>query len=316
MLVIEKQGQVIQMFDLSLSCLSPRKPEKRGKITEFTSASRRRLIDLCSRLDVKGTDAKFLTLTFSGFPTPDKAKVIFQTFLKRLHRKYPRASAVWRVEMQKRGSPHFHLIIFNMPYTKQPTLQKWWEQCTHEPESTLKNYKRCEVLCTVRNVFKGAFRKYVKRSRVWIQRLQNHKQVMYYVSKYVAKTVRRSEITLLDNGSYLTEPFDIEKIWKGRHWGIFNKKDLPMAKREVAIVRDAQFARHFWHTVHDVANGHWKVSDFSAKLYTSYAETYFSMAKHYSDQRLCEPNPDMDNLFMASRSTRKRIQKFFRITAR
>jgi len=262
------------------------------------------MIDLCARLDVEGTSAKFLTLTFSGYPTPRQAKVIFTKFLKRIARKAPQASSVWRAEMQKRGSPHFHLIIFNIGYIKQREYQRMWEACTGETKPA-QSYRRVTIVRFSSLLMRSSWRRYVKRSRVDIRKLKNHKMVMYYVSKYCAKK------PLLDNGSYLT---DFEKEWTGRHWGIHNRKCLPIAKREIAIIRDPELFNYFRSMVKLVTRGASGYSPLGAKLYTDEAQQWYEQALRLSEHALMRNDYKQDNGYRYSRATLKRVQLWFGIT--
>lgn len=304
MIVLEKQGQVIQMVDLSLSVLQPPKPTKRGSVTRFTNASRRRMIDLAARLDVRKTNAKFLTLTFSGYPTPSQAKIVFTRFLKRIHRKYPMAYALWRAEMQKRGSPHFHLIIFQLPYIPQWKFQLVWEACTGETKPA-QSYRRVTVCLSVLSLPRRRYRRWVKRSRLDIRKIKNHKMVMYYVAKYCAKR------PLLDNGAYLT---DFEREWIGRHWGVFNRACMKMAKREITIIRDPEIFHEFHAMVREMTHYKYRFNPLGAKLYTQEGDAWFEYFKNRSRDALVHDALEPDNRYMASRSTRKRIQKFMNIT--
>jgi len=285
MIVIEKQGSMISMRDLSLDVLRPSKPAKRGKVTEFSDASRRRLIELTARLDVENVRCVFLTLTFAGYPHPDEAKAAFRRFLKRIHRKFPQCSGLWRAEMQKRGSPHFHLILFDFPFVEQSTIFEWWTACTRE-----------------------------ERSFVWIVLMKHKRQVMSYVSKYVAKK------TSFNKASYLTDTQNIDRVeenWQGRHWGVFNAACLPMGERKVTIVRDSEIMEYFRWTARKIAHNY-KVgrSPIGVTLLTHESEAMYQFVLKLSHDALKADDLEPDNRYMASRATRKRIQKFFRISPR
>ena len=139
----------------------------------------------------------------------------------------PRVSGIWRLELQKRGAPHFHLILFNLPYLGFEQLRRWWEEIigwNQERES-------------VPHVF------------VRIERIDSMKKLMCYVSKYCAKVEKAPQArqdagdalqsegvdgagggALLDSASYLTA----ERETVGRWWGIINREGLPLAVVEVA----------------------------------------------------------------------------------
>jgi len=71
-------------------------------------------------------DTKFLTLTFAEAITDvDRAYALFYNFIRKLRRVYPEAQYVGVVEMQKRGVPHFHIVL-SLPYIHHSVLSRWW----------------------------------------------------------------------------------------------------------------------------------------------------------------------------------------------
>lgn len=78
----------------------------------FSGSSARRLSRLLASLSFKG--AIFLTLTQSPGKTPQEAKLALDCFFKQLKRDAPLASAIWRMEKQQNGSPHFHILVFGL----------------------------------------------------------------------------------------------------------------------------------------------------------------------------------------------------------
>lgn len=103
---------------------------KRGKVTTFSKDSRRRLLDLLSSINRERVRRLplFVTLTYPAIYPDDgqKVKTHLDTFLKRLKRAAPSASAIWRLEYQKRGAPHFHLLVFGVPYLPHRVVALWW----------------------------------------------------------------------------------------------------------------------------------------------------------------------------------------------
>ncbi len=84
---------------------------KRQAITEFTDKSRYRLLHT-----VKNVACDFgtmVTLTYPADWSKDgkTVKLHLRAFLKRLLRKWPGIQGVWFLEFQKRGAPHFHLLL-------------------------------------------------------------------------------------------------------------------------------------------------------------------------------------------------------------
>ena len=90
---------------------------KRGVVTDFSRQSRRRLQTLfCSvpRTGYEPWRMLFITLTYHnvwGARSKDW-KNDLNAFKERLYRKWGTFPGVWRLEFQKRGAPHFHLLLF------------------------------------------------------------------------------------------------------------------------------------------------------------------------------------------------------------
>lgn len=161
----------------------------RGEITGFSRASRKRLLELAARLDVSGViRPKFITLTMRAIVPPAVAKRWLDSWFKRLRRLCPAASAIWRLEFQKRGSPHFHLLVFGLPHWDKLELQRAWGEIINESRP----FTRIDA---VRHGVRG---------------------VITYAAKYMGKVpgVRSG----LDNVTYLT----------GRLWGVHNRAALPV----------------------------------------------------------------------------------------
>jgi hypothetical protein len=87
----------------------------RGHISGFSKASRRRLQRLLAVIDQERQAVPlFVTLTYPGeFPTdPAVCAAHLRAFRARMHRRYGKFAAVWRKEYQRRGAPHYHLLLF------------------------------------------------------------------------------------------------------------------------------------------------------------------------------------------------------------
>lgn len=214
-IAIEAQGQIFGIANRTGR--PPRVNNTRGRVTSFTPAARLRLMRKLAR--IKAPKAVFMTLTFPArYPDPEPAKKCLWALLERFRRAYPRASAVWRMEPQKRGAPHFHLLWYNLPFIKFERLQAAWaEICAdylEEDETIFVHLKMC-----------------------WHQ-----KQVNNYVSKYVAKEGEHRYTSydgscFLDNGAYLHT---------GRCWGLHNAKCIPWAIQAYIVLENVptvQFER-------------------------------------------------------------------------
>jgi hypothetical protein len=161
-----------------------------------------------ARLKVRKIRATFITLTFTEIVSNERAKTVFKRFAMRLRRKFPDASAVWRMEFQERGAIHFHLLCFKLPFWLQSRLQVEWEACTEEA-----------------------------RSIANIKLVHGARSVMAYVSKYIAKVDNR-EPTSLDDGSY--QHGGEKTCTAGRFWGYINKELLPLGEVVAGVLTDRQ----------------------------------------------------------------------------
>lgn len=210
-LTVTAQGGVLVVGrDWRPTQLKAHHSTKRGSIRTFSRASRRRLIELLSRMDITRVRTSFLTLTFAAAPTGDDAKRALKMFVMRLRRAYPEFSGVWRLEPQQRGAWHFHILAFNLPYIPQSDLQQSWSECTRE-----------------------------KRSIVHVQLVRfGKRQLMSYASKYMAKMSDGS--TSLDERAYQHSPTEDERNNPGRFWGYINRVKLPFAPLRRVHIHDVE----------------------------------------------------------------------------
>jgi len=195
---LHAQGRVLQMKVSRTDIGHAHGGGVRGKIKEFSSGARRRMMEFFARTEIKGVRITFVTLTFQGVQHVQYAKTCLRRLLARIARKYPMASGVWRFEYQDRGAPHFHVLFYNLPYWPQREFQQVWTSCTKED-----------------------------RSIVDIRLVSGAKQVMNYVSKYCAKKEVNSVSPSLEEVTY---PHDWHWDTGGKHWGFFNRAAIPMAE--------------------------------------------------------------------------------------
>jgi hypothetical protein len=140
----------------------------------------------------------FLTLTTKAHLHPRVLKRFAQKLFKRISRKYPRLSIIWRLEFQKRGAPHLHCVCYNAPWVDRAWLVSAWS-----------------VLVEQENPI------------VDLRRVKGGRQLISYVSKYLAKV---DDNTLLDIGTKNAAEFGRYPGMKesvGRIWGVWNANCLP-----------------------------------------------------------------------------------------
>jgi len=249
---VEAQGTVL-VAHAHRRRYAPKKyhPPLRGSISTFSNASRRRLIELFSRMNVTRVRVTFLTLTFAGTPSASEATRAFRAFSMRLRRKFPKLSAIWRKELQARGSWHYHLIVMNMPFWAQRLIQQTWEACTGE-----------------------------ERSVVHVKLLTSGKQqAMFYVSKYLAKRDKRVGSPSLDNASYLhAEGESGESV--GRFWGCINRNELPFDVRRIVVVADEHMYEAVWNEIARLSGGRGATQTRTARLYGTFCYDLVEKVSH------------------------------------
>lgn len=198
---VEAQGNLIAIKG-SYSALAKSGGGKRGIVTEFSAQSRLRMLRKLAR--IAPTRVVFVTLTYpERFPSTTRAKGHLRAFLERIRRRYPHASAFWRLEYQERGAPHFHLLFFELPFVPWSELRRWW----------------AEIITAYVDGF---------LPRVRIEKINSRRGAFYYCAKYTAKmagTTSGSAFFILD--AYLHV---------GRFWGVFNRGVLPYAERRYMVV--------------------------------------------------------------------------------
>lgn len=241
-IVYECQSSLVKLKVYSPARQSASKPtSKRGKVTTFSKRSRKRLIEWFNRLDIKHKPV-FITLTYTQvWPHPRQAKSDLACLLMRISRHFDGLpmSGFWRMEFQRRGAPHFHLILFGIPYFDKLTLQKMWADVIHDETGSV--FTRIEQIKGVRHL-------------------------MSYVSKYVAKVspdggfnyvpylcVPQNQDT--DNDSDNDNEGDSEESI-GRFWGVWNKQNLPLGTLQIVEVAGAAFG--LIHTLKRAARHRWK----------------------------------------------------------
>lgn len=256
---VEAQGSLLALAVRSDAITRPG-GGRRGAVLTFSKASRRRMLRKLARLDARRP--VFVTLTYPAeYPHPMIAKQHLRTFLKRIKRRVPDASAVWRMELQKRGAPHFHLIFFGLPYISHATLRDWWG----------------EVIGVIDSV----------TLFVRIEVIRSKRGVMHYASKYMAKPApqaqQRAAGRFFNSDAYLTgEPQcggpEGQPSWSaGRWWGVFNGAGLPYAARYAVAVRVEGF--RMFHDAKRLLRRHYaKLSKARAKGGAVFSDDCYSLA--------------------------------------
>ena len=175
----------------------------RRKCKGFSKASRRRLIYKMAQWSMSGLHVYFVTLTYPGVYADDWEiwKRDCDTFRKMLERSFPDlVGACWRFEFQKRGAPHFHLVLAfckhqNRVHLIQIVSRKW-------ADIVRGGYK---LSGGDMEAYKPHYRNHVKAGTKVQHIVHGRKQLMAYVGKYIGKV----------------EENNMPEEW-GRSWGFWN----------------------------------------------------------------------------------------------
>ena len=174
------------------------KRKNRGKISGFSKRSRFRLFQLLSMIrNNLDTPPLFVTLTYhhghENDPRPTKSHL--HNFLVQLRNYDPDVQYIWRIELQKRGAPHYHMIIFPSCRNTKCTTEYYFSQIRFLWHSIgdPKSRKHEQYGCLIKTV-------------------RNYREACNYMSKYIAKPL-------------IEENEDVE----GKHWG--NSRNLPIKLR-------------------------------------------------------------------------------------
>lgn len=127
------------------------------------------------------------------------------------------------MEFQKRGAPHFHLVLANLPFIQKGVVQEWWGAIIGHD----KPFTRIEAV--------------------------KDEKVLKYVCKYVAKSGDAEEESACGYDTLL-KPQDTEQLPPtGRVWGVFNKPALPEAEQHTVT----RFHAQWYHDLKEKARDVW-----------------------------------------------------------
>jgi len=206
---------------------APRKVAKRGQVHQFSFRSRRRMLALVNAVDqpsVKLDDLYFITLTYQQQDqAADASKRDLEKFLKRFERKYGPTWLLWKLEPQKRGTPHYHLLVHLMGRELEELQEfvavEWWEIAGRGNQNHLLFH--CGML----------------GNRPCVERCWSWNGVACYAGKYIGKKTSGDE----------------EWQHPGRYWGERHKHLAPMnfrtenvSDREAVLLR-RMICRHLEH---------------------------------------------------------------------
>ncbi len=171
----------------------------RGRVRGQSRQCRSRLIRRLGAVDQKAypaTHVLFVTLTYhrSWPPTPEGWKRHIEEWKRRVERKHGHLCGVWVKEFQKRGAPHFHLILFLDAPASEELHHTMWEAWHDIAGNGSHWHMRYGFMAETPRTWRG---------------------VISYASKYISK----------DDQHHYMSP-DGELLPTGRMWGMLRPKEL------------------------------------------------------------------------------------------
>lgn len=192
----------------------------RAPVRGLSPASRKRVLSFLAGVPWGAAPAYFVTLTYHFTAGGDPAKwyADLRAFTKRLEQDYASfgPSVFWLKEFQRRGAPHYHLVV---SWRREPNLiqcRKWvaraWNEIA-EPGDTL-HWLAGTSVDPVRIGEKGGV-----------------KALLFYFVKYLGKSEQKQLIDA-ETG---------ERLPTGRMWGVFG--DFPQETIRVVELDEKELAQ-------------------------------------------------------------------------
>lgn len=189
----------------------------RQAITGFSGRSRNGLLHLVNSFDRRVLEPswfRFVTLTYpEAYPGVRSAKRDLDTLLKRFFREFGPRGLLWKLEPQRRGAPHFHLLVLMGRVEDLPGETEWWANAWADVVgSEDPNHRRWHLgQLGAGNV------PCVALPREW-------NGVLSYVGKYLGKTFEGCST-------------DLPVGWDrpGRFWGVRHRALLPVDVERVDL---------------------------------------------------------------------------------
>lgn len=167
---------------------------RRAKISTFSKRSRFRLFQVMAKIKSHLLNKPFfVSLTYHhGHECREISdKTVLHNFLVSMRDYDPDIQYIWRIELQERGAPHYHLIIF--------------------PSVNLKLRNRDVYSLTISAIWHRVadpFSRVHKEYGCNVQNIVNYRHACAYINKYLAKT-----------------PAGVSDLEIGKHWGC--SRNLP-----------------------------------------------------------------------------------------
>ena len=243
------------------------KSYKRSTITNYSQKSRKRFFESLLTMDweeINIDTIRELTLTYPSIYPKDGEllKRQFDAFAKRLKRfgsEYGQIAFVWKMEFQKRGAPHYHLIILTRFPIPLEALRSWalqsWSNLIGKWINTLEEYTEEEKRTAIEKHQKAG----IEADKV----RKSKSGLVCYLAWYIGK----------NNGKAKEHQHKVPEEFRnvGRWWGFYGKNTgLLRMKKETIPLSEEEYLKYqeniraTWQ-----ANGkNYKTSEYKMSLYS------------------------------------------------
>ena len=183
---------------------------QRGAVTTFSAQSRKRFM---KKIYILQSSSRCLWVTLTqpaAFVGSIGARRMAKLWTARVRRAYPAASGLWRIQPQKRGAPHFHVMVYGIADADIKTVRA--------------RLSRMWTAVVVGGIVDGE--KLSARSIGQIARygcdvaeMETAVGVQRYVSRYLSRSDAAGNAAVA-----------------GRQWGSFNRDALPVSQTDTVTV--------------------------------------------------------------------------------
>ena len=190
---------------------------KRGKVYGFSRNSRKRMLRLVNsinRTKVEPRQALFVTLTYPAvWPSDPKVWAAhLQAFRMRLERRWGIHAVIWKKEPQRRGAPHFHLLLL----------------CDVKTAAQVRIFRRWCSAAWYEVVGSGDAKHF--RAGTQVETVRSWRGVVSYAAKYLGK----------ESPGFVDQETG-EVLATGRWWGVWNADRLPVELKAIEVSYKAAY---------------------------------------------------------------------------
>lgn len=203
----------------------------RGEIAAFSASSRRRMRETMLRYWIPNSDTLGLTLTVpwkgTNFaPLMDEYRDCWHRFRVAFVRRFPHSALIYRIELQQRGAPHTHAILYLAQEDAQalPPVSRLSRHGGESLAASLVGLELFEMWArAVPNLHRGSYRAFMRHG-VLVEPILSAGAMFRYLADHASKH-KQAQLG-----------------YKGKQWGVIGKSNL--VRRESFVLPPFVSPRH------------------------------------------------------------------------